>query len=76
MSVELITLIVAVAAAGIVYAWKKWGKALLAKAPKQVQDLIKGGVKELEDGELTEEEVAERLADLLNGLKDEEDKQE
>ena len=73
MAGELLALIVTVAAAGIVYAWKKWGKDLLAKAPEQVQDIIKGGVKELEDGELTEEEVAERLADLLNGLKDEEE---
>ena len=75
MAGELIALIVTVAAAATVYAWKKWGKALLAKAPKGIQDLIKGGVKELEDGELTEEEVKQRLEDLLE-LKKSLDKKE
>jgi len=70
MSAELIALIVAVAAAGVAFAWKKWGKDLLAKAPEQVKDLIEDGIPELAAGELPEEEVAERLGDLLNGLED------
>lgn len=65
MSAELITLIAAVGAAVIVFVWKKWGKDLLAKAPEEVKDLIEDGVKELEDGELTEEEVKKRIEDTL-----------
>lgn len=65
MSGELIALICTAGAALIVFAWKKWGKDLLAKAPKEVQDIIKDGVDELKDGELTEEEVKGRLEDIL-----------
>ena len=65
MSAELIALICTVGAAAIVFAWNKWGKALLAKAPKAVQDIVKDGVEELADGELTEEEVKKRLESVL-----------
>lgn len=65
MSVELIGLICTVAAAAIVFAWKKWGKALLSKLPKKLQDVITDNVEELADGELTEEEVKERLKEVL-----------
>lgn len=65
MSAELIALVCTVAAAAAVFAWKKWGKALLAKAPQGVQDLIKDNLEELADGELTEEEVKKRLEEVL-----------
>jgi polyhydroxyalkanoate synthesis regulator phasin len=71
MSAELIALICTVGAAAIVFAWNKWGKALLAKAPKQVKDLIEDGVEELADGELTEEEVKKRLEEILPKDKEE-----
>jgi len=66
MAAELLTLIIAVSTAAIIFAWRKWGKALFSKAPSNIQDIIKDNVKELEDGELTEEEVKERLEDLLD----------
>jgi len=74
MSAELIALLCAVAVPVIIFTWKKWGKALLAKLPKKVQDLVKENLEELADGELTEEEVKKRLEEVLP-KKDEETKE-
>ena len=65
MSAELIGLIATIGAAAAVFVWQKWGKTWLAKAPKEVKDFIEEGVKELEDGDLTEEEVKKRIEDAF-----------
>lgn len=72
---EILSIVLAVVAAGLAAAWAKWGKALYVKASQY--DLVKKLVEALQDGDLTEAEIKEILEEIkelvLSLKKDEEE---